>query len=99
MSSPRLASDAAVRAEIHKLRKDVDGMQSDIANIKTSLVQGGVRFDTLEQKLDEGNAATKDLVDAWRAASGTVRFVKWLSGLGTAVLALWGAVQLFWKAP
>lgn len=35
----------------------------------------------------------QDLMDAWRAANGVVRFVKWVSSLVVAVGVLWVAAK------
>lgn len=88
-SPPRFANDRAVTDEIHSLRVDFDAM-------KSQLDAGAIRFQRIESKVDEGNAATKDLVDAWRTATGVVRFMKFLAGFATAMAALWALVKLIW---
>lgn len=35
----------------------------------------------------------KDLLDAWKTATNVLAFVKWLAGIGTAVLFLWAGVK------
>lgn len=53
----------------------------------------------LEDKVDAQAAATKELVDAWKAARTTVTFVKWISSLVTALTILWVVVKHFvWPA-
>lgn len=38
----------------------------------------------LREEMQELKSSVKDLVDAWRTASGVVRFVKWLASVATA---------------
>jgi len=42
----------------------------------------------LEVKVDTLNNSIKDLADAWRAAQTLVAFMKWLAGIGAALLVL-----------
>lgn len=42
----------------------------------------------LEAKVDTLNDSIKDLADAWRAAQTLVAFMKWLAGIGAAVIVL-----------
>ena len=42
----------------------------------------------LEQKVDSLNDSIKDLAEAWRTAHALVAFMKWLAGIGVALIAL-----------
>ena len=49
----------------------------------------------LRVDIEESTAATKELVEAWKAAQSLVTFVKWGSTLVTAVGILWVAIRYF----
>ena len=55
--------------ELAMLRKDIELMQSDMAELK---------------------ADVKQLATAWKTAENLVAFVKWLAGLGAAIMLLVG---------
>lgn len=42
----------------------------------------------LEQKVDSLNDSIKDLAEAWKTAQALVAFMKWLAGIGVALIAL-----------
>jgi prefoldin subunit 5 len=42
----------------------------------------------LEQKVDSLNDSIKDLAEAWRTAQTLVAFMKWLAGIGAALLVM-----------
>lgn len=42
----------------------------------------------LEQKVDSLNESIKDLAEAWRTAQTLVAFMKWLAGIGAALLVM-----------
>jgi hypothetical protein len=42
----------------------------------------------IEAKVDDLNHSIKDLAEAWKAAQALVAFMKWLAGIGTALLVL-----------
>ena len=42
----------------------------------------------LETKVDNLNHSIKDLADAWKAAQTLVAFMKWLAGIGAALLVM-----------
>jgi prefoldin subunit 5 len=42
----------------------------------------------IESKVDELNNSIKDLAEAWRAAQTLVAFMKWLAGIGAALLVM-----------
>ena len=46
------------------------------------------RMVLLEKSLASLDAGVSDLVSAWKTAGNLVSFVKWLAGLGAALLAL-----------
>lgn len=35
----------------------------------------------------------KDLLDAWKTATNVLAFIKWLAGIGTAVIFLWAGIK------
>lgn len=42
----------------------------------------------LEHKVDSLNDSIKDLAEAWRTAQTLVAFMKWLAGIGAALLVM-----------
>ena len=68
----------------------------EIEVVKARLDKGEARFDALEKKIDEGNAATKDLVEAWKTATGLLLFIKYMAGVATALVALWALIKASW---
>jgi hypothetical protein len=42
----------------------------------------------LEKKVDCLNDSIRDLAEAWRAAQTLVAFMKWIAGIGAALLVL-----------
>ena len=42
----------------------------------------------LEHKVDSLNDSIKDLAEAWKTAQTLVAFMKWLAGIGAALLVL-----------
>jgi prefoldin subunit 5 len=42
----------------------------------------------IEAKVDDLNNSIKDLAEAWRAAQTLVAFMKWLAGIGAALLVM-----------
>lgn len=55
-----------------------------------------MEVDGLRKEVAEQTAATKELVEAWKAAGKMVAFVKWTSTLVTALGILWVFVKHFW---
>ena len=49
----------------------------------------------LREDIEASTAATKELVEAWKAARSLVTFIKWSSTFVTAVGVLWLAVRHF----
>lgn len=46
------------------------------------------QVEKLEQKVDDINTSIKDLAEAWKTAQALVAFMKWLAGIGVALIAL-----------
>lgn len=46
------------------------------------------QVEKLEKKVDDLNASIKDLAEAWKAAQALVAFMKWLAGIGAALLVM-----------
>lgn len=46
-------------------------------------------MDQLREEVRAQTTATKELVDAWKAAGKVVQFVKWVSQLIAALTAIW----------
>lgn len=42
----------------------------------------------IESKVDDLNHSIKDLAEAWKAAQALVAFMKWLAGIGAALLVM-----------
>lgn len=47
----------------------------------------------MRNELTDHKASTKELVDAWKAAGGLLKFVKWISGIAIAVAGAWAVIQ------
>lgn len=47
----------------------------------------------LETKVDTLNNSIKDLAEAWKTAQTLVAFMKWLAGIGAALIVLKTAVD------
>lgn len=62
------------------------------ADLQIALLRS--EMSAMKVEMDELRADIKDLVDAWRTASGVVAFVKWLAGALTAFGVLWAAFKL-----
>lgn len=58
-------------------------------DISLAIVRVEVR--QLSKDVEDLTAATKELVEAWKAAGKLVALVKWVAGLVTALSALWVA--------
>lgn len=50
-------------------------------------------MDSMKDDLKAARAEVKELLDAWRTATGMLVFVKWLSTLGVAVAAFWALLK------
>ena len=48
-------------------------------------------MDQMKEDVKAARAEVKELLDAWRTATNVLAFVKWLAGIGAAVIFL-GAV-------
>ena len=56
--------------------------------IMSEVEQLRAHVEKLEVKVDNLNNSIKDLADAWKTAQTLVAFVKWLAGIGAALLLL-----------
>lgn len=65
--------------ETEQLRRDVA-----VLNVQVAELRGQVGALTKN---------TEDLVEAWQAATGFLRFLKWGAGLAAAIAAIWAAVM------
>lgn len=65
------------------------GKPEDILSL--ALLQ--VKVEKLSEEVVELTASTKALVEAWNAAGGVVKFVKWLSTLVAAIGSLWLVIR------
>lgn len=50
-------------------------------------------MDQMKDDLKAARAEVKELVDAWRTATGMLVFIKWLSTMGVAVAAFWALLK------
>jgi len=64
--------------ETQQLRRDVSTLTVQVAELRGQVA-------TLTKN-------TEDLVEAWQAATGFLRFLKWGAGLVAAIAAIWAAV-------
>lgn len=56
--------------------------------IMSEVEQLRAHVEKLEVKVDNLNNSIKDLAEAWKTAQTLVAFVKWLAGIGAALLLL-----------
>lgn len=56
--------------------------------IMSEVEQLRAHVEKLEVKVDNLNNSIKDLADAWKTAQTLVAFIKWLAGIGAALLLL-----------
>lgn len=47
----------------------------------------------LRAEVKEMHTATQDLVDAWRAATKLLIFVKWVAAIAAAITTLWVSIK------
>lgn len=59
---------------------------SDYEQLKFILIR-------LEEKVDTQVENTKDLIDAWNTAKGLSGFIKWLSSIVVAIIAVTGVMK------
>ena len=55
-----------------------------------------IEVDALRKDVAAQTEATKELVEAWRAAGKAVAFVKWTSTFVTALGILWVFLKSYW---
>jgi len=83
-----------------ELRQDVATVQLDMASMSDKLDASIAAQRETANAQREQTAATKELVEAWKAARTLVTFVKWASGLVTALTVLWVVLKHFaWPIP
>jgi hypothetical protein len=56
-------------------------------------------FETLQADMSEVKSDLKKLATAWSTAENLVAFVKWLAGLGAAIVLLTGMVKGWFFVP
>jgi hypothetical protein len=62
-------------------------------NPETELALLRQDMDSMKDDLAAARAEVKELLDAWRTATGMLVFIKWLSTLGVAVAAFWALLK------
>jgi hypothetical protein len=62
-------------------------------NPETELALLRQDMDAMKDDLKAARAEVKELLDAWRTATGMLVFIKWLSTLGVAVAAFWALIK------
>jgi hypothetical protein len=62
-------------------------------NPETELALLRQDMDSMKDDLKAARAEVKELLDAWRTATGMLVFIKWLSTLGVAVAAFWALIK------
>ena len=50
-------------------------------------------MDQMKEDVKAARAEVKELLDAWRTATNVLAFVKWLAGIGAAVIFLWAGIK------
>ena len=57
-------------------------------------------MEALTKAVAKQSSDIEGLVKAWNTANGVVSFMKWLAGIVTAAIIIWGAIKLkFLSAP
>ncbi|MBT2186178.1 hypothetical protein [Sphingobium nicotianae] len=79
----------SVRESLDRLLGKVEAMTTALDDQNEKLVRLAERTATLEQLGQE----TKQVVEAWTAAKGSLRFMKWLAGLIAAVAGTIAAIK------
>jgi hypothetical protein len=51
-------------------------------------------IEALRNEVAELRSDVRDLIDAWKAAKGLVRLVKFLASLAVAYAAVWSAIRM-----
>lgn len=64
-----------------------------IASLHADVVELRKEVTDLSDAMKAQTAATKELVDAWKAGRALVTFIKWSSTVVTAVGVLWAAIR------
>jgi hypothetical protein len=62
-------------------------------NPETELALLRQDMDSMKDDLKAARAEVKELLDAWRTATGMLVFIKWLSTLGVAAAAFWAIIK------
>jgi hypothetical protein len=62
-------------------------------NTETEIALLRQDMDAMKDDLKAARAEVKELLDAWRTATGMLVFIKWLSTLGVAVAAFWALLK------
>ena len=62
-------------------------------NPETELALLRQDMDSMKDDLKAARAEVKELLDAWRTATGMLVFIKWLSTLGVAAAAIWAIIK------
>lgn len=78
-----------VRESLDQLIGKVEALAAALDDQSDKLVRLAERTATLEQLGQE----TKQVVEAWTAAKGSLRFMKWFAGLVAAVAGMIAAIK------
>jgi len=78
-----------VRERLDQLIGKVEALAATLDDQNDKLVRLAERTATLEQLGQE----TKQVVEAWTAAKGSLRFMKWLAGLVAAIAGAVAAIK------
>lgn len=79
----------AVKESLDRLLGKVEALAAALEDQNEKLVRLAERTATLEQLGQE----TKQVVQAWTAAKGSLRFMKWLAGLIAAVAGVIATIK------
>lgn len=60
----------------------------------THLIDDTTDIERIEAKVDKLSSDVRDLIDAWNAAKGLVRLVKFIAMLAVAYTAVWSALKM-----
>lgn len=69
-----------------------DTQHDDMLHLRRDMVQ-------MKEDITQLRSATKELVDAWKAAGTFLKFMKFMSAFATGAAACWALIQLMWHTP
>lgn len=72
--------------------------EKNVADLSREIGELKQAFEDHKALTEEQMKKTDELLDAWRAAGKALTFLKWISGIATAVVVFWTAVYNLFQA-